>query len=278
MKITENQILILENLARYKFLTASQILEITDIKNIQTVWRATAHLRDLKLINTHNYPIIPKRGRIESLNNLTKKGVDFLIDEIQLEENQIKYPIARGSLIFRDYDHRVSTIYFNIKLNILTKKEQGHVDFFNYYFDKAGGNRGNTAERLRAKTKINIDGGYLIADAITQFNYQESDYLYVFEQHNGKDSKRALEGIIQYAQALSEGTISKQYNFNKSARIVWVIEKPSVLKSLSERIKLKPQLNDFKKFFIFKLDDDLKNTDLLDNWRFWDGTPANFTK
>lgn len=86
------------------------------------------------------------------------------MDSYQLESEEIRMPIGRAKLFFKDYFHRKYTIDFHIKLRKWAKKIQIELCFFDTYFDKIGNNRKN--KNLKAKTKLDVGNSYLIADAV----------------------------------------------------------------------------------------------------------------
>ena len=116
-RITMIQGNVLEALARYKFLTMSQMLKL-DIGTTQYQYLAmqTKSLRDRgrPLIGCHNFHIPqPRKGRVESMYYLRPKGREALVFELDIPEEKIKMPIGK-SVAYKDYLHRKYTIDYQI--------------------------------------------------------------------------------------------------------------------------------------------------------------------
>jgi len=252
--ITENQITALEWLAVYKYLTSSQFVKMGLFKKRAYVTNSLKVLIDMKkpLIAKHDFN--PITGKLESFYYLTKHGKNFLIDELDYSEVQIKAPRGLSPVRLKDYLHRKSTIDFHIGFKQWLDSNGGEIDFLDYYFDKAGNNRSSDKNAyVTALNKIQLDAtNSFIPDINMELSFDDEKYLYLFEQHNGNDAKRLFEQLYVHILAISKGAVSKKYNFKKSHKIVVVCEYESVKNSVIKRLMKEKGIENYYNFFIFK--------------------------
>ena len=265
--MSESELKIIEALARYKFLTVSQLDFLNILKNKVGLYSRLRQLRAGKkpFIKNNVFGIMAGKGRLEDFYFLDKKGKDFLIENLDYSENRIKIPKGTSSLFQRDYFHRKKTIDFFLYLDRFLLDNQSHIIFLNYYFDKQGDNR--TKKNLSAKNKIEVGetGGFFIPDIITKIKYKNNPYLLFFEQHNGKDTKKLMKQLFYHLLALEEGTGALKYDMQKSHRVLIVFEFEGILKATIERLSKIEDFKGFEKFFFFKTEEELKK-DFFNGW------------
>ncbi|CAA6810859.1 MAG: Unknown protein [uncultured Campylobacterales bacterium] len=265
--MSESELRILESLARYKYLTTSQLDLLNILKNKMGLYQRLRELRAGKkpLIANNSFGIMPGKGKLEDFYYLTSKGQDFLIENLEYNEQKIKAPKGTSSLFARDYFHRKETINFYIYFDKWINKNDGDILFLDYYFDKIGDNR--SKKNLRAKNKIDIEqtGGYIIPDIVTKFTYKNEPYLFFIEQHNGKDTKKLLKQLYFHLLALEEGKGAEKYQMQKNHRVAVIFEFESILKATLERIQNINEFKGFEKFFIFKTNESL-NKSFFNDW------------
>ena len=227
------------------------------------------------LIAKHDFN--PINGKLESMYYLTQYGKKFLMDELDYSEFQIKAPRGLSPIYLKDYFHRKFTINFHIYLNIWLEANDGRMSFFNYYFDKSGNNRSNDrSNRVIALNKVILDKtNSFIPDVNTKFSIDNKAYIYLFEQHNGKDSKRLFEQLYVHIHAIAKGVVSKKYNIEQSHRVVVVCEYESVKKSAILRLQKEAGIENYYKHFIFKTNAELEE-DFYHNWTLISGERTNF--
>jgi len=278
--ITNIQSNVLEALARYKFLTMSQMLAL-DIGTVhyQYLWKQVASLRDRgkPLVGCHNFKIPqPRKGKVESMYYLTKEGKRSLVLDLLIPEEEIKMPLGK-TVAYKDYLHRKFTIDFQIVLDKWATQKEYEVPFFDTYFDKTGNNR--VGRNLRAKTRISLsDTDYFIPDgAFKVFKPDGSQKLYLFEMYNGKDSARIVRQMHKHAQAMTFRCTHKKYDLDesKSYKVVLVFQFHSILESVIARVQNDPAFTYVQKYFIFKSNEDLKNTS-FDEWVTATGETQSF--
>lgn len=277
--ITEIQGNVLEALAKYKFLTLKQMLEIgVWTAHYQYLRKQVSSLRDRTkpLVACNNFKVPqPRKGKVESMYYLTKKWKDALIHELQIPEEDIKIPIGK-TVAYKDYLHRKNTIDFQIQLEKRSSTIGLEVSQFDTYFDKVGNNR--VAKNLKAKTKIIIrEDEYFIPDAVFRLRHQnESEKFFLFEMYNGKDTSYIIRQLHKHARALVAKSTHKQFNLDesKSYTILLLFQFEWIYKALIERV----QRNEWEfayvqKYFLCKTLKDIGNGDLSQNRRtLWNET------
>jgi len=278
-RITNIQGKILEGLARYKFLTMSQMLKM-DIGTTQYQYLAmqTKSLRDRgrSLIGCHNFHIPqPRKGRVESMYYLTRKGREALVFELDIEQEKIKMPIG-NSVAYKDYLHRKYTIDYQIALDQWAEENGATIPFFDTYFDKVGNNR--VSKNLRAKTRITLpDDEYFIPDGVYYLEKEETKRLHLMEMYNGKDTGRVVKQLHKHAQALSFKCTHRQFNIDteRSYTIALVFQYESIMRATIQKIQEDGTFIHIAKYFLCKTIDEV-NENKLDKWIDLQGETVSF--
>ncbi len=275
--LTESQIRAIELLAKYKYLTSSQFVKMGLYKKRGYLTNSLKVLVDMKKPLLAKYDFNPINGKLESLYYLTKHATKFLIEELEYSENQIKIPKSSNHIRLKDYFHRKATIDFHIHLNQWLELNSGKIIFLNYYFDKIGNNRGTDhTNYVTALNRIYLDKkNFFIPDISTMFNINNKKYLYLFEQHNGQDSKRLFEQLRIHVLALSKGVVPEKYNIKIAHKVVVICEYESVKKSVIQMLQKEKGIERFDKFFIFKTNSELQE-DFYTNWAKISGKSTDF--
>lgn len=275
--LTENQVTAIELIAKYKYLTSSQFVEMGLYKHRDYLTKALRPLIIQKRPLIAKYDFNPINGKLESFYYLTKYGKHFLIDELEYIENQIKAPKGVAPIKLKDYHHRKFTIDFHLYLNQWLESNDGEINFLNYYFDKSGNNRtGDKNQHVTALNRIHINrSNSFIPDINTKFSIDGKEYLYLFEQHDGKDAKRLFEQLYVHIVAISKGVVSQKYQFTKSHRVVVVCEFESVKNSVIKRLEKMDAIEHYNNFFIFKTNKELQK-DFFKDWTLISGEKTTF--
>lgn len=275
--LTESQITAAEWLATFKYLTSSQFVKMGLYKKRGYLTNSLKVLMAMKkpLIAKHDFN--PLNGKLESFYYLTKYGKKFLMDEYDYADFQIKAPSGLSPIYLKDYFHRKFTIDFHIYLNTWLESNDGKLIFFNYYFDKLGNNRSNDKSKyVTALNKIILENtNSFIPDVNTMFSLNDKEHLYLFEQHNGKDTKRLFEQLYVHIIAISKGVVSEKYNIKKSHTVVVVCEYESVKSSVIQRLQKEAGIEYYNNFFLFKTNAELEE-DFYHNWTLINGERASF--
>ena len=275
--LTETQVTFMELLAIHGYLTSSQSVKMGLYKRREYLTKSLKPLTNMKKPLILKYNFNPISGKLESLYYLTKHGKKFLMDELEYSENQIKVHRGLNPLKLRDYHHRKFCIDFHIYLNKWVKVNGGNVNFLNYYFDKTGNNRSNDKNQtVTALNRIFIDKDTsFIPDINTLLVVNGKKYLYLFEQHNGKDTKRLLGQLQKHMIALSKKSASEKYKLKSSHRVVVVCEYECVKTSIIQRLNNVHGIEPYNNSFIFKTNEELQE-DFFNNWTLINGVKTTF--
>ena len=262
---------ILEALGKCKFLTTGQMLELglkSDRANLN---------RELKIMRgwpkppvaNKNFGSHPSEGKLESVHFLTEHGERLLVEGLGLEQSEVRRPIGRSSLFYKDYNHRRNTIDIHVSLLKEQYAENGKIIFFDTYFDQEGNNRRDA--NARSKTKIDLeDGSHLIADAVTLWQGEAETMLFVIEMYNGKDTGRVERQLYQHLVALAEGqlvaNVSREYKHSKGYRVLCVFEFLPQLQVAWQRLADNPDYEDAVEYFLAKPLDSLKKHPFQKGW------------
>lgn len=281
MHLSDNQLKAIEQLSIYKYLTSSQFNALGVYKNRGDLTNSLKKLVDAKnaLIGKISFGVYPRLGRLEDFYYLTNDGKSFLIDNLDFTKEQIKAVHKNSTEFHGHYFHRKYTIDFYIYLKQWLADNNGEVIFLDYYFDKAGNNRSKfKEEHLKGLNRMMLeDGRTFIPDAVTKFKIEEREFLYLFEQHNGKSPKRLIEQLYIHCIALQEGVAGAKYNFDRLHRVIVVFEFESVKNATIKRLQTMEEFQGSYNFFIFKTNDEIKN-DFFNNWTLIDGSKVGFTE
>lgn len=277
MYLKDSQIEAVEHIGTYKFNTSSQLVTLGLYKNRDDVTRNLKPLTEGKkpFLKVFKFATDPKKGKLEYFYTLTSHGVKFLINELGYDESEIKH----GSTTFfsKDYFHRKYMINIHIGLRLWLNDNNGEVNFLTYDFDKVGNNKSlEKSEYLKSLNRIDIeDEGYIIPDIIINFKVLDQNYLFLFEQHNGVDTKRILNQILKHCIALEEQAVSKRFNFEKSHRVAVIFEFENQKNSVIKRLQEIESFKIFNNHFIFKTNEELQN-DFFNNWTLSNGENIGF--
>lgn len=274
LKQKESDILV--SLAKYKFLCSSQLTKLGLYKNKGDVTNLLKLMAEQKkpLIGVIKFPTDPTIGKLEYIYYLTKFGEKAVLEDLDYPQEKIK-KIKSKPISTKDYFHRKSTIDFHIGLNQWLQSNNGEIKFLNYYFDKMG------TFRDKDKTIREINRFYLndnrsfIPDITVKFKVNNESYIFLFEQHNGKDVKRLADQLHVHLLAINEDVVSKKLKFDKYNRVAVVCEEKSVKDAVIQRLQETDIFNNFYNFFIFKTIDELKE-DFFNNWTLINGEQVSF--
>jgi len=268
MKIKTKLITAMKLLSRFKYLTSTQFVVLLGVYSQKgTMTNGLKELTDMSkpLVGTQSFGSDPKKGRLSNVYFLTKYGVQYLIDNHNFESEDIYFHNENSNFFNEDYSHRIATIDYKIKLYKWVENSKGDIDLADTYFDFTGSNNNKKGESLKASTKIDIKDKFIIPDMVNKFTVNNTKYLFAFEQHNGDDTKKLIKQLTQYCLALKENIISKEYNHNKSIRVVVVFEKEGAKRSAIKRLKEYDIFIKLANYFIFKTNKEMIE-DFYHNW------------
>ena len=264
-------------LAKYKFLCSSQFVQLGLYKNKGDVTNLLKSMSEQKkpLIGVIKFPTDPTIGKLEYFYYLTKSGEKVLLEDLDYPQGKIK-KVKSKPISTKDYFHRKSTINFHIALIQWLQSNKGEIRFLNYYFDKLGTIKSKNDKSIIELNRFYLeDGKSFIPDISTKFRVNNESYIFLFEQHNGKDTKRLVEQLHIHLLAISQDVVSKKFNFNKSNRVAIVCEEKSVKEAVIDRLQKTDIFKNFYNYFIFKTNEELKK-DFFNNWTLINGEIVSF--
>ncbi|MGI1672027.1 MAG: hypothetical protein K6L74_17115 [Neptuniibacter sp.] len=103
-----------------------------------------------------------------------------------------------------DYAHRMATIDFKIRFYKWLARKGYKLNFFDCYFERDGGNNSHSGTASKSRAALQVGDIQIIPDAVVGYTTPQGIQLFVFEQHMGKDVKRALRQIQTHCWALSQ--------------------------------------------------------------------------
>ena len=221
--ITYTQEKILKALARYKYLTASQFVDL-GICNLITARQYISALKKLNLVNKAIYsqPITTNKKtintRLEGLNFLDKEGVKLLKDAFDLDN--IKYPKNYKLAFSNDYFHRIFMISACIAFDLWiekTKKEGFFmIDFHN------------------SETTIIINDDLTVKpDIIVNFN----ETYAILEVWAGTEKEYITNQLSKLFKAIASKRVSEFLNYSKSPRILNIFKDTDTMERVKHSIK-----------------------------------------
>ena len=147
MRLTEKQIVILEALARFKFLTVNHLKVIFNAKSESAINTAIRSLKALKYtpIQSIDFGVLPRIGRLAKVHCLTQSGVNLLKNHLGFS-GVIRAPLGRNSFYQRDYFHRNACVLFNILFQRWLVNNEHTFVFFKNYFNRTKNGQYTSAE------------------------------------------------------------------------------------------------------------------------------------
>jgi hypothetical protein len=266
MVLSEKQEKIVLLLARFKFLTTSQMMRLGIDKHRSNLSTALSPLCKgaSPLVKTIDFGLIPKKGRVESLYYLTKKGADIVKNQFQVEA--IKFPLGRTVSFTSDYFHRVATIECEVSLYLSSQTK--NILFSHRYFDQKGSNRSGD---LCLDTKIVSYDTTIISDWVFMLETKKQAELYCAEIYmDDHDASRPFFSLRSYLHIISEGAPSIKYHFNRSNRVLAVFGTERTMFSVLKKIQSDPEFQNFSNHFLFKSLENI-SSDFHEDWIHIDG-------
>lgn len=268
---TPTQEKILRSLARYKFLTTSQMLRLGVSTHQPNLSKSMKVLKTRKFVETADFSLtqrIDKKVRTrkaESFYFLTKKGATEVQGRLEVSAEVIKYPTGTKTLFSDKYFHRKYAIDCEIEASIAAKEKGYKVALFDRDFDRTGSNR--TAKGVHAKTKIESkEGRHIIPDGNAILSNGDDYKLFTFELHNTRGKKAIINQLIRHADAVENGSLGLKYKIKKLHRVLNVFIEESKMKAVIEGIKSLPEMEQMDKFFFFKTLEEIKTGHFYDKW------------
>jgi hypothetical protein len=261
-RFSPKQIQVLQALARYKFLTYSQMATLgieRHRSNLSTL---------LKGLRESSFPMVRKipHGMGDEVKHyLTEKAVPVLCELCGLEASQIHCP--KGTILTdtQDQAHRTRLIDFHIALDLACQQTGIGLLFCDRYFDTIGNNR--VEKNLKSKTAFEYKSNSSIKpDMVFKLQTASQEELFIVELENGRDAKKTVEKCIRHAEAVLSGSVNQRFNFNRGYRVLWILEFDGTLQTVLERLQGNPLFLNITEYFLFKPFSQMSNEVFL-KWR-----------
>lgn len=267
--LSPSQEKVLIALAKFKFLTTPQLLNLGVMANSDNLNKQISELRFWKnpLVATVKFWIHPKFWRLPSIHYLTIHGAKLLKEHFGTEIS-VRFP-QKNATSFSDYFHRLSLIDIHMTLDERAFKKNIEILFFKTYFDKISTGR---KKGFRAESAIPIYGNeYLIADAICMLQTPNRKELFAIEMYRWGDTNRVHKSLFHHLQALIEGQPSILFGLNHWSRVLCVFELENYKKMAIKRLMEDERFTEnAKPHFLFKTLDELKQ-EVFEDWELFDG-------
>lgn len=229
-QLSDTQAAILENLARYRFLTVDQMqaIGINRGQSKAHLYRVIAKLCEAPaLVDKYTPKPIHGKGTFPSLHYLTRKGAETLAELAQCDVSAAKFPKGKVTLS-RLLVHMTRCVWCEIHIRAWAEANGHTVDYYHNDFDTEGDNRTGKQGKLRKLARIDLDSGErLIPDAVFHLTDPEGNRrLFLLEVHNEMRSKRIHEKLADYREAIAQGAVNQQFQYDHSPRVLTVFEEP----------------------------------------------------
>lgn len=247
MLISDKKIEILKALSRYKYITASQVVELGISNSLDSMRKYLTDLKSRELVKSTAYSGViqvnnkSKLMRYEDLYFLDKKGVKFLQKTYDLDN--IKYPKNHKLSFSNDYVHRALMVSICISFDKWRKEKDIKGSFLIDFHNQ--------------ETTIQIDDKLTVKpDIIINFD----DTYYIIEVWAGTEKEYIINQLAKLTKALASKKVSEFLNYEKVPRVINVFKDPNTM----ERVKQELQTDTYfesavsKGLFYFATFEDIK--------------------
>ena len=100
-------------------------------------------------------------------------------------------------------------------------------------------------------------------------------HTFLFEQHNGKDAKRAIKQIEQHCLGLMSEAYTIRFTRRDQALVVYLFQNRSCMSVVMKAMMASPQMRRMQHLFLFKHEEELKSG-FAAEWHHPDGTATSF--
>lgn len=267
--LSPSQEKILLALARYKYLTAGQLLHLGIMSDRANLNKQIAELRLRKdpLVGSIAFGVHPTIGKLENIHFLKAHGVEIVKDYLRME--MVRFPKNETQLYQKDYFHRINTINVQIALQErVSKIDDCEILLFLTYFDKVSTGK---KKGYRSESSIQIsENDYLIADALCILQTPKRKEVYAIEMYNGDDTSRVHKSLFHHLRALSVGQPSRMFGLEYGSRILCIFELEVYKQMAMKRLFLDKNFAEAKFHFLFKTLEEIKQN-VIEDWWLFDG-------
>lgn len=274
---TERKQQTIELLARFKYLTISQMLALGLAKHASNLRLSLNELKDGDFIGSISFGLSVSKGKLEHFFYLKQKGAELYnnLPCLLLPDCDPKFPKNLSTLFHADYEHRKATIRFYIELFKWSLVKQMQIEFVDYYFDMVGSNKGKAESSLSSKNKIQLRYTSITPDIIAKIEGTDRDYLFVAEIHRGNDLNRLVKQILWHCEAATVGAIQEKYDYQRAVKTYVILDNMDLLPYLCTKLKAKPEFEPFAPSFLFSSLEELEK-DFFGGWKTHEGAQKTF--
>lgn len=275
LRITALDADILRALSVYTYLTIPQITRIVGSKNPTSVKHALQRLRGhgRPLVKKWDYGFIAGVGRLHSISTLTKAGASILAEVDRVDTASIYFP-ALGVQYSRDYAHRKAFVDCHIAINEWAAANDAEIEFFDRYFLAHGGNHTDGADSLirrEYQTRAVLPTGeVIIPDGIFAFKQAGKERLCVLEIHQGLETKKIFEQLLNHIRAIESATIRSKYDKAEGNFVLSVYAQGETMEAVMRRFAALPNYSEIRLAFHFATVEEA-STDWKTTWRLASG-------
>lgn len=244
----------LEALATFQYLTSQQLSSILPNVSVSTVNRYLRSLRESvrPLVRVLEFGFVPWKWPLAPVYCLTERGAKWLAKQWRYSLESIRRPLGRSCFFAADYYHRVATIDFKISFFKWIRRQWYTLNFFHCYFEREWSNNTLSGATSKSKALLKAWDLQIIPDAIIGYQTPQWGKLTLFEQHMGRDAKRALKQIQWHCFFLSLWVVNKKYGSHKNSCIYYVFEHKSCMEAVVRRLEQVSWFAKFRPYFRFK--------------------------
>lgn len=251
--ITDTQERILKALAKYKYLTVSQILDLGISTSLYTVRKYITTLQQSKLIKQSIYRQTiqethkNKNIRLEGLNFLDTEGVKILKDNFDMEN--IKYPQKHKLSFSNDYFHRIYMVSACISFDLWLEKTKTDGSFLIDFHNSETTIKINDTTTLKPDIIVNFNGNYAI-----------------LEVWAGVEKEYITSKLSKVFKAIASKKVSEFLNYEKAPRILNIFKDSDTMERVKHALKTTPFFENGvnKGLFCFITTDQIK-----ENFNLW---------
>jgi len=262
MKISDKQLLILQYLARYTYLTTPHFITLGISKHASHV--TGRYLKPLiegrfPLVEYSDYSAIEqgRTTRKPRIHTLTKRGRNILAEFLHVSPESIYYPINKIQFT-RDYTHRVRTLDLLISFDQWTRSDDNQGNLIDPYFRYSGSQR-KKGSQLTSVAAVSYSGGVFVPDANLLHQTEENNDLFTLELERQPKSKRIIEEkLYPHAQILAEGVLSSKYDHELGHRVLFAFESVGTMEAVASFVATNRDFSELQQHFLFAMYEDVK--------------------
>lgn len=258
--ISTNEVIIINMLLHYKFLTVTQLSKLLKI-DLDTAFLQTLEekhfIKSLKLKNS----------------TIELENIYFAIPNTQLDIDNKRYfqdiDLRQLSITKQDYFHIYYTVNYHILFDTYTKSRNIEINYFSSYFDTFKNKTKKNELEVSGRYQLN-SGDYIIPNATMNFTLPSGDeYIYALDLFCDHQIEGIVERVTKYNQVLIE-------NVYKLDRIVFIFEDNITKDQGVEHILDSNILRNHKNNFIFKTVKNMEEDFSLHWMLFYSNDKINF--